>query len=113
MNHRISPRKTLQTGVVFEDEFDEDFLYFISSDISISGIFIQSRLPLKAGTKVFLKFCLFVDDKPIRVAAEVMRQIIQKRGPGRKKPVTPGIGLKFTGLSQEDFKRVEKFMGGD
>ncbi len=113
MNKRISPRKTLQTRVVFEDEFNEDILYFISNDISTSGIFVQTKLPLKAGTRVFLKFCLFMEDKPIRVAAEVMRQMTKKRGPGRRRPITPGIGLKFQGLSQEDYKRIEAFMAGE
>lgn len=113
MNKRISPRKILQTRVIFEDEFDEDLLYFISNDISTSGIFIQTKLPLKAGTKVFLKFYLYVDDEPIRIAAEVMRQMTVKRGPGRRKPITPGVGLKFLGLSQKDFKKIESFMRGD
>ena len=112
MNKRISPRKTLKTRVIFEDEFKEGILYFISSDISTSGLFIQTKLPLKAGTKVFLKFCLYMEDKPIRVAAEVMRQIIKKRGPGRKKPVVPGVGLKFLGLTQSEFKRIQAFMTG-
>lgn len=113
MNKRISPRKTLQTRVVFEDEFSEDFLYFISSNISTSGIFIQSKLHLKAGTRVFLKFRLYDDDAPIHVAAEIMRQLTKKRGPGRKKPITPGVGLKFLGLSQKDFKKIEEFMAGE
>ena len=113
MNNRISPRKTLQTRVIFEDEYDEDFLYFISSDISTSGIFIQTRLPLKAGTKVFLKFYLYVDDGPINVTGEVTRQMTKKRGPGRKKAITPGVGLKFLGLSQKDFKKIETFMRGE
>jgi len=110
VNHRISPRKTLRTRVIFVDELKQDFLYFISNDISTSGLFIQTKLPLKAGTKVLLKFCLYVGDDPILVAAEVMRQMKKKRGPGRKKPVTPGIGLKFLGLSQKDFKKIEEFL---
>lgn len=109
---RISPRKILKARVIFEDEFGEDFLYFISSNISTSGIFIQTTLPLASGTKVFLKFCLYVGDSPIRVAAEVMRQFTERRGPGRKKPIVPGIGLKFLGLSQDDFLKIEKFMAG-
>lgn len=110
MKARIAPRKTLRTRVVFEDEFGEDFLYFISSDISASGLFIETDLPLKAGTRVFLKFSLYMDDEPMHTAAEVMRQIITKRGPGRHKPITPGVGLKFLGLSQKDYKSIEKFI---
>lgn len=113
MNNRIAPRKALQTRVIFEDEFSEDFLYFTSKNISTSGVFIQTQLPLKAGMKVFLKFCLYLEDEPIHVAAEVMRVMNKKRGPGRRKPVIPGIGLKFLGLSHGDFKKIEAFIRGE
>jgi Tfp pilus assembly protein PilZ len=112
MNKRIAPRKTLQTRVIFVDEFNEDFLYFISSNISTSGLFLQTTITLKAGIRVFLKFHLYDDDEPIFATAEVMRQMVKKRGPGRKKPITPGVGLKFLGLSQRDFMRIERFVGG-
>lgn len=112
MKSRIAPRKTLRTRVVFEDELQEEFLYFISNDISASGIFIETALPFKSGTRVLLKFSLYVGDEPIRTAAEVTRQITKKRGPGRHKAVTPGIGLKFLGLSQIDYKKIEKFIEG-
>ncbi|MBI2400538.1 MAG: SulP family inorganic anion transporter, partial [Deltaproteobacteria bacterium] len=49
----------------------------------------------KAGTRVFLKFSLFEGEKPIEVAAEIMRFHDKKRGPGRKRPVTTGVGLKL------------------
>jgi hypothetical protein len=110
MNNRISRRKPIQTRVIFQDEFNEDFIYFVSKNISTSGIFIESKLSLKAGTKVFLKFSLYMEDKPIEVAAEVMRVMYKKRGPGRRKPVTPGLGLKFLGLNQSDLKKIEAFV---
>lgn len=110
MNNRISPRKILQTRVIFEDEFNEEFLYFTSTDISVSGIFIQSKLPFKSGTKVFLRFSLYEGDDPIRVTGEVMRFIDKKRGPGRRRPVTAGVGLKFLGLSDADFLRVKTYV---
>lgn len=112
MNKRIAPRKTLQTRVVFVDELNEDFLYFISSNISTSGLFLQTTVTLKAGIRVFLKFHLYDDDEPIFVTAEVMRQMIKKRGPGRKKLIVPGVGLRFLGLSQKDFLKIENFVGG-
>lgn len=113
MNNRISQRKPIKTRVIFEDEFSEDFLYFVSDNISASGIFVQTSIHLHAGTKVFLKFCLYLEDSPIHVAAQVMRVMQKKRGPGRHKPVTPGIGLKFLGLSQEDLQKIESFIKGE
>lgn len=112
MNQRLSPRKPFQTRVVFEDEFGEELVYFVSTNISSSGIFIQTRLPFKAGTKVFLKFSLAEGSAPIRAAAEITRFHDRRRGPGRKKPVTTGLGLRFLGLSRDDFTRVENFILG-
>jgi Tfp pilus assembly protein PilZ len=110
MNNRISPRKILQTRVIFEDEFNEEFLYFTSTNISVSGIFIQTKLPFKASTKVFLKFSLYEGDAPVQVAGEVTRFMDKKRGPGRRKPITTGVGLKFLGLSDADFLKVKKYV---
>lgn len=112
MNSRIAPRKPFQTRVVFEDEFNEELLYFVSSNISTSGLFIQTKLSLRAGTKVFLKFSLYEGETPIEVAADITRFHDKKRGPGRKKPVTTGVGLRFLGLSREDFRRIETFIQG-
>jgi uncharacterized protein (TIGR02266 family) len=112
MNNRIAPRKPFQTRVVFEDEFNEEFLYFVSTNISTSGIFIQTALPFKPGTRVLLKFSLYEGEAPIETAAEIMRFHDKKRGPGRKRPVTTGVGLKFLGLSREDLKRIENFIHG-
>jgi uncharacterized protein (TIGR02266 family) len=110
MNNRIAPRKPFQTRVVFEDEFNEEFLYFVSTNLSTSGIFIQTKLALVPGTKAFLKFSLYEGESPVQVAAEITRFHDKKRGPGRKKPVTTGIGLRFLGLSRSDFQRIEKFI---
>ena len=110
MTSRIAKRVPLKTRVSFEDERGQEFQHFVSSNISLSGIFIETDLPLKTGTKVFLKFNLPESTPPIRTAAEVTRLHEKKRGPGRRKPITPGIGLRFLGLSREDFARIEDFM---
>lgn len=109
MNERIAPRKNFVTEIIFEDEFGREFLYFWSENISASGLFIRTNLALKAGTKVFLKFRLKPNATPIRATAIVMRQHGQKRGPGRKKPIQPGVGLKFTSLAPKDFIRLQEF----
>ena len=109
MNERIAPRKNFVTEVIFEDEFGCEFLYFWSENISASGLFIRTDLALNPGTKVFLKFKLNDTAIPIRTAALVMRQHGQKRGPGRKKPVAQGVGLKFTSLAPKDFMKLQEF----
>lgn len=108
---RISPRKNLRTRVVFEDEFNEEFLYFLSTDISLSGIFIESDIPLKEHTRIFLKFSLYEGDEPLRITGEVARMSREKRGPGRRrKKRPPGVGIRFIGLSLENLKKIERFI---
>lgn len=110
-NQRVSPRKALQTRVVFEDEFSEGFLYFLSTDISYSGLFIESTIPLQIGTKVFLKFALYEGEKPITITAEVARIMGNNRGRGRpKKNKKIGIGLRFIGLKPSDLERIQNFI---
>ena len=52
---RLYPRKSLRTKIVFEDEHREGFIYFYSSDVSLGGIHLESDIPFKMGTKVFLE----------------------------------------------------------
>lgn len=108
---RISPRKNLRTRVVFEDEFGEGFLYFMSTDISHSGIFIESDITLLERTKALLKFSLYEGDKPIRVTGEITRIMGEKRGPGRRpKRQKQGIGIRFIGLDVDDLKKIDDFI---
>lgn len=108
---RISPRKSLKTRVVFEDEFNEEFLYFLSTDISLSGIFIESSILLRERTKLFLKFSLYEGDDPIQVTGEVARIMAVRRGRGRrKKNQKIGVGIRFIGLKAEDLRKIEEFV---
>lgn len=114
IEQRLSPRKRLRTRVIFEDEFSEDFLYFLSTDISLSGIFIESNIQLQENTKLFLKFSLFEGDQPIQVTGEVVRTMepIRKRGRPSKKKIPFGIGIRFLGLAPHDLQRIESFIRG-
>lgn len=111
-DQRISPRKNLRTRVIFQDEFGEDFIYFLSTDLSVSGIFIESPISFQTGTKVLLKFSLYEGERPIEVTGEIARYMGERRGRGRrpkkKRPI--GIGIRFMGLKPEDLKRIEGFI---
>lgn len=109
-NNRVSPRKPLLTNVIFEDEYSEAFLAFDSTDISISGLFIESPITLQEKSKVLLRFAID-DDEPICVTGEVVRLAEEKRGPGRRKDKGKiGIGIRFLGLTLEDLKRIESYV---
>ena len=102
----------MKTRVIFEDELSEGFLYFLSTDISVSGIFIVSAIAFQPGTKVLLKFSLYEGDEPVCVTGEIARYMGERRGRGRrpKKKRSIGIGIRFLGLKPEDLKRIEAFI---
>ena len=96
---RLYPRKSLRTKIVFEDEHREGFIYFYSSDVSLGGIHLESDIPFKMGTKVFLHFQLASDLPTIRATGEIAR-LEKEMGPEspRASFVVMGMGIRFIDL---------------
>ena len=103
---RLFPRKNLRTPVVFEDETGEGFVYFYSTDVSIGGIFFESDVPLKAGTRVFLSFALGNGRRPVRAIGQVVR-IEHEGGTGF---MVVGVGIKFLDLPDSSRKEIEEYV---
>lgn len=107
---RLHPRKTLRTQVIFEDETGEGFIYFYSTDVSLGGIFLESDIPLKQGTRVFLSFTLGESRPPLRVTAQVVR--IEKQPSDGTMPVV-GMGIQFVDLPEASRLMVQDFVTTD
>jgi uncharacterized protein (TIGR02266 family) len=103
---RIYPRKVLRTQVIFEDESGEGFIYFYSTDVSLGGIFLESDVPLKLGTRVFLSFTLREAEPPIRATGQVVR--VERESSGSL-PVI-GMGVQFLDLSDEAKQQIQKYI---
>lgn len=103
---RIYPRKTLRSQLIFEDESGEGFIYFYSTDISLGGIFLESDIPLKVGTQVFLSFTLRDGEPPIRGTGTVVRL---ERNQEDQQPVV-GMGLQFVELPEGAKKKIQGFI---
>lgn len=105
---RLYPRRRLRTQVVFEDEWGEGFIYFYSTDVSLGGLFLESEVPLKQGTKVFLSFVLTQGGggRPIRATGEVVR--LEKESGGSF--VILGMGVRFLDLSDEAKEAIGGFL---
>ncbi len=102
---RIYPRKTLRTQVILEDEFGEGFIYFYTTDLSLGGLFIESEIPLKIGTKMFLSFGLGPGRSQVRTVGEVVRlEKLASTYPG-----VSGMGIQFVDLAAGDKKAIEEF----
>lgn len=107
---RLAIRKDWKGKVIFEDERGEPLLYVFSDNISESGIFLESDIPMQAGSRAFLSFTL-PNGAEVRTVGEVVRV---KSGPaksGRKDPVRMGMGVRFLSLSEDQRRRISAFCG--
>lgn len=105
---RVYPRRILRTQVIFEDESGEGFIYFYSTDVSMGGIFLESDIPLKVGTRVFLSFALRDGDTPIRVIGRVVR--VERETAESLRIV--GMGVQFSDLSDSAQKILQVYVEG-
>lgn len=102
---RMYPRRTLRTRVTLEDEFGDGFIYFYTTDISLGGLFIESEIPLRVGTKIFLSFSLPDSDQVIRTTGEVVR--LEKLAPSYSG--VSGMGIRYFDLAQADKEAIETY----
>lgn len=96
---RIFSRKAFETDVVFEDEFGEGLFFVKSRDISMGGLFLDSSIPVRLGTLLFLSLALPPHKRPLKMTGQVVR-LTQPEG----------IGIRFVGLSDVARKRLEEFL---
>jgi uncharacterized protein (TIGR02266 family) len=89
--------------VTINHEFEsvEQFITEYVTNISLSGVFIRSKDPLPAGTRVHLRFTVIVDEiETIEGVGEVVRV---SHNP-------PGMGVAFVELTSYSQKLIEKLM---
>lgn len=106
---RLYPRVPIRTQVVFENEDSEGMLYFFTTDISAGGIFIETEIPVKLGTQVFLRFSLTPRSKPIQATGEVVRVMRDEKGKGKNKGKM-GIGIQFIYIHPLDRQLIQDFI---
>lgn len=105
---RLYPRRPIHTQVVFENEDSEGVLYFFSTDVSAGGLFIETDMPIRLGTQVFLRFSLTPKAKPIQATGEVVRVMRDENvETGRGKV---GIGIRFVYIHPLDRELIQEFI---
>lgn len=105
---RLYPRKPIRTQVVFENEDSEGVLYFFSTDISAGGLFLETDLPIRLGTQVFLRFSLMPKARPIQATGEVVRVMRDQNEGGDGKL---GVGIRFIYIHPLDRELIQDFIG--
>lgn len=93
---RLHPRVKLITKVThIAGDF---FHYYYSRDLSLGGIFLETREPFPIGTKVNLEFPLPGISNRISVAGQVVRTVAAVE---QDSGTVPGMGIQFQEMPEE------------
>ena len=94
-NRREAPRIPLATQIHIDDSMALAF----SRDLSVGGMFIETKLPCEIGTPIDLRFHLS-DDTPVVIASALVRYVVANMG----------MGVQFTEMEWEDRNRIKHFV---
>lgn len=95
--HRLPMQIQVQYATV--DEFMADW----TANISIGGMYIQTQTPLAVGTRFRLQFTLPGIARPFDCVAQVRWTVPPTDGKR-----IPGMGVRFDGISEADWRRVRE-----
>ncbi|MBI4126368.1 MAG: PilZ domain-containing protein [Deltaproteobacteria bacterium] len=96
---RLYPRRMCRTRVVFEDEFGEGLFYVYSKDVSEGGLSLESSIPVRLGSLLFLSWELPGERRILRATGKVVRS------------VGGGVGIQFVELPETMMKPLHHFLG--
>jgi hypothetical protein len=84
----------------------ESYVQATGIDISESGLLCESSEHVEPSTQLYLMIRLPINDKNYEITSEavVVRSVKQNNG--------FSIGIKFTGMQEEDKKKLSAFMAG-
>ena len=105
-DNRRGERGRVPIRVLVEYESVEDFLIDYTANMSIGGMFIQTRNPLPIGTRFRLRFRIPGRAKAVETLAEV-RWVLKPEEAG---PMKPGMGVQFEELTNDDRSAVESML---
>ncbi len=106
---RRDKRVPLKVQVFVRDEEYDGTIFFYTSNISTSGMFLESDLLLDEGTEFVLEFTLPTVSKFIKARGKVVW--VSKPGiVGVNYESPAGMGVKFLEISEDDRKKVEEFI---
>ncbi len=104
---RTHPRKPVNILIKYEvvNQFFEDYI----KNISLGGIFVETREPLPVHTRLKVRFSL----PDMRVPIETTGVVVHSFRPGRvDAPHASGMGIRFSDLTGESRKRLEDYIAG-
>jgi len=92
-------RKAARVPLATQIHIGDSMAIALSRDLSIGGIFVDTKEPCSVGTRLDLRFHLTEHD-PIIMASGEVRYVVPKLG----------MGVQFSEISREDRKRIAEFV---
>jgi len=84
------------------------YMYYYSLDLSLGGMFLETRSPFPAKTRLSLDFQLPDRERRVAVEGEVVRTVT----PDLNNPaLEPGMGIAFTAIDAESLAELTEFLG--
>jgi uncharacterized protein (TIGR02266 family) len=102
-NRRDSPRRPVTLEVEYESMYE--FLTDFASNMSLGGMFIETKTPLPMGAEFKLRFALPAQDDFIHAVGKVC----WIQGPERA-PLPVGMGVSFSGMDPTDLRVIEAWL---
>lgn len=117
-NRRVYERRPLivTTKVVSLEKKSPFKATFNTKDFSLGGVFIESPTCLKAGTKLNLEFSLPFSVSKLNLKGEVVYSInesLLSEEDKTKRNMSPGMGIKFLDINNNDAKAISDFLPDD
>jgi len=105
---REHPR--VQLVVKVTNKSTKEFHYFYSRNVSLGGIFLETRQPYQPGTDVELDFFVPAGEKRQRVLTNGKVARVVEYLDAQKENVAPGMGIKFDELSSETMGAISTYV---
>lgn len=102
LERRRGPRIGLEVDIGMHS--DTNFFTGFSGDVSEGGMFVATYSPLSVGTRIELSFVL-----PGGYHVVTEGDVTWVRDPVDRETSTPGMGVRFKGLSEEDRAMIARF----
>lgn len=100
IHHRtIGRRKDMRVPLVTQLSFDEGQTLALVKDISVGGMFVETRNPPPSGSQIRLRFNLD-PESPVVVAVGHVSYVVEKAG----------MGVQFVEIQQEDQQRIQAYI---
>ena len=83
------------------------FHYYYSRDLSLGGIFLETREPFPAGATVVLEFPLPGISRRVSCQGQVIRVVLPVENDSS---VVPGMGIQFNDMDEETRAMLAEFI---